>query len=578
MIRYTLDIDVPIPMSDGTKLMTNIWRPETEHPVPVLLVRSPYGAKDNSEFYGRPNALMFLEAGYALAFQDCRGTSRSEGDFIHQGHEAKDGAETVEWLAQQSWCNDTVGMYSGSYQGMVQWQAASAGVPSLKAIAPMVTSMDFYQAPWYSPGGAFSLECTLSWSLAMAIAQCTRQLSSGNGDASDLRSLSELMADKDKWLTSTPVAEQPLIIKYVPWLAEVFAHPCRDEFWQTAPIEKVSNVSTPALSIAGWYDLFLGESLAAYQAVQRNGAAPGDANQHLVIGPWSHGPLGLNGIFPDRQFGVAGIQNSSELASLHIAFFDRWLKGNPRALEDVAPVRIFVMGIDEWRNEQAWPLLDTRYVDYHLDSEGGARTSEGNGVLSICPPTNEAADRYLYDPRRPVPTLGGHILNVTGFNGPADQTPVEHRDDVLIYSSPPLERILEVTGPVSADLYASSDASDTDFTAKLVDVFPDGRAILLCEGIQRMRYRHSLNQPELMSRGEIYQIHIDMTATSNVFLPGHRIRVEISSSNFPRYDRNSNTGGDIFHEHLVDMIPAVNQIHHGPKNPSRLVLPIIDRT
>jgi putative CocE/NonD family hydrolase len=236
------------------------------------------------------------------------------------------------------------------------------------------------------------------------------------------------------------------------------------------------------------------------------------------------------------------------------------------------------MGIDQWRNEQAWPLPDTRYVDYHLDSDGRANTSLGNGVLSIVPPSKDAADRYLYDPRRPVPTLGGHILNVTGFNGPADQAPVEKRDDVLTYSTPPLKEAIEVTGPVAAVIYVSSDAPDTDFTAKLVDVFPDGRAILLCEGVQRMRYRHSLTQPELMSHGEVYQIRIDMTATSNVFLPGHRIRVEISSSNFPRYDRNSNTGGDIVHEHLTNMVPAINQVHHGPDNPSRLVLPINDRT
>jgi putative CocE/NonD family hydrolase len=236
------------------------------------------------------------------------------------------------------------------------------------------------------------------------------------------------------------------------------------------------------------------------------------------------------------------------------------------------------MGIDQWRNEQTWPLPDTRYVDYHLDSDGRANTSRGNGFLSISPPSNEAADLFLYDPRRPVPTLGGHILSVTGFNGPADQALVEQREDVLVYSTLPLEQALEVTGPVSAVIYVSSDAPDTDFTAKLVDVFPDGRAMLLCEGVQRMRYRRSLTQPQLMSRGEIYQIHVDMTATSNVFLPGHRIRVEISSSNFPRYDRNSNTGGDIVHEHLAGMIPAVNQVHHGPDNPSRLVLPINDRT
>ncbi|HEX4430852.1 MAG TPA: CocE/NonD family hydrolase [Frankiaceae bacterium] len=562
---------MPIAMSDATKVMTNIWRPEVDRAVPVLLVRNPYG-KDNSELYVSPNFFAFLEAGYALAYQDCRGTSRSEGAFVPHRWEAQDGAETIEWLAQQTWCDGNVGMYSGSYMGMVQWQAAATGIPALKAIAPMITSADFYRAPWFSAGGAFSLECTLGWSLGMAIAECSRQLAAGTGDLSDLLCLVGWMG-KDEWLRATPLADKPLVFKYLPWLADVFEHPSRDGFWEGSPSERVEQIATPGLSVAGWYDLFLGESLAAYVAVQQRGAAGAGGNQRLIVGPWSH--MVRTGVFPDRQFGVMAMQEATQIASRHIGFFDRWLRGDEHALDGQAPVQIFVMGLDQWRDEQAWPLPDTRYVDYHLGGDGRANSCKGDGTLGVTPAVQEMADRYLYDPRHPVPTVGGHVL--TGFSGPADQADVEVRDDVLVFSTAVLDEPLEVTGPVSASLFVSSSAVDTDFTAKLIDVFPDGRAILLCEGIQRMRYRDSLSEPRFMTPGERYEIAIDMAATSNVFLPGHHIRLEVSSSNFPRYDRNSNTGGSIFHEREQDMVAALNQVHRGPEHPSRLVLPIIDR-
>ena len=574
-MRYTLDIDVPVPMPDGTKLMTNIWRPEVDESVPVLFARGPYG-KDNGEFYAKPNTFAFVQAGYAVAVQDARGAHRSGGSLVPHQDDPSDGAATIEWLAEQSWCTGSVGMFGGSYMGMVQWLAASIGVPALKAIAPMVTSADPYRAPWYSSGGAFSAEVTVSWAVSMAAAECARQIARGAADADDLAALSALLSP-EQWLGPAPLAELPLVAKYLPWIDSVFAHPTRDEFWQGSAIDRVSSIRTPALTVTGWYDLFIGESLAAYEALQRDGAEPARGNQRLVIGPWSHGPLGLLGRYPDRHFGLAAMQNSAELTATHIAFFDRWLKGDEHALDDVAPVRIFVMGIDRWRDEQQWPLPDVRYTDYHLDSGGRANTAAGDGVLSPEPAAGTSADRYLYDPRRPVPTLGGHVLGLTDYNGPADQSPVEGRDDVLVYSTAPLDVAVEVTGPVSATLHVSSAAVDTDFTAKLVDVFPDGRAMLLCEGVQRMRYRDSLVEPTPITPGEVYPITIDMTATSNVFLPGHRIRLEVASSNFPRYDRNSNTGGDIAHEPAAAMVTAVNQVHHGAGHRSRLILPIIDR-
>jgi putative CocE/NonD family hydrolase len=269
----------------------------------------------------------------------------------------------------------------------------------------------------------------------------------------------------------------------------------------------------------------------------------------------------------------------NDLTGAHQRFFDRWVRGREGAMAGDAPVRIFVMGIDQWRDEQDWPLPDTTYTDYFLDSSGRANTDDGDGELRQEAPGAEGADRYLYDPRRPVPTLGGRVMSPSTANaaGPVDQRKAEARDDVLCYSTAVLERPVEVTGHVSLTLFVSSSAVDTDFTGKLVDVFPDGRAIFLTDGILRARYRNSLAEPEPLTPGEVYEVTLDLSVTSNVFLPGHRIRLEVSSSNFPRFDRNTNTGAAISEDGEDDVLVAVNQVYHGPGHPSRLVLPIIDR-
>lgn len=573
-MKFTVDCDVPVPMADGTKLMAHIWRPEVDHPVPVVLQRLPYG-KDNAEFCSPPDIYSMMRAGYAVAFQDCRGTGSSEGTFVPHWDDPADGVDTIAWLAAQPWCDGTVAMASGSYLGMVQWQAAAAGAPALKAIAPMVTSADFYRAPWYSAGGAFSLDTTMNWCLSMALAACGRRMMSGADTSGDLPALMSRLGNPE-WLRETPVADQPLISKYLPWFDEVLAHPSRDAFWHDVPCERIENVTAPGMTIAGWYDLFMGESLQSYVNAQAHAGGNARGNQRLIVGPWSHGKAGTTGMFHERQFGPAAAMNPVESAREHIAFYDRWLRGNKHALDGYSPVRIFVMGIDQWRDEQAWPLHDTNYVDYHLEGQGKANTAAGDGMLSTTSAAQDATDRFLYDPLRPVPSIGGVVL-FSAVAGPADQKAIEERDDVLVYSTPVLDEPVEVTGPVKLVLHVSSSAVDTDFTGKLVDVYPDGRAMILCEGIQRMRYRDSLAEPKLMTSGEVYEITIDMTATSNVFLPGHRIRLEVSSSCFPRYNRNSNTGGSIFHERAADMIPAVNSVHHGSMRPSRLVLPIIRR-
>ncbi|MFG2800035.1 CocE/NonD family hydrolase [Streptomyces pseudovenezuelae] len=345
--------------------------------------------------------------------------------------------------------------------------------------------------------------------------------------------------------------------------------------WSSPPSSRTS--PPPALNIGAWCDLYIGQTLRTYTTARRQaGSVQAREGQRLIIGPWDH--MSASGVYPGRSVGPLASAQMLGLTGLHVKFFDRWLRGDTTALDSVAPVKVFVMVIDLRRDEQEWPLPDTQWTDFHLTSAGHANTVGGDGALTTEPPTGTGHDTYLYDPRRPVPTAGGASMPTTfGFCGPVDQRTVASREDVLCFAGPVLEEAVEVTGPVSLTLYVSSSALDTDFTAKLVDVFPDGKAINLCDGILRARYRDGLATEELMEPGTVYEITVDMTATSNVFLPGHRIRVDISSSNFPRYDRNTNTGGVIARESEEQMIPAVNHIHHGPDHPSRLVLPVIDR-
>jgi uncharacterized protein len=294
----------------------------------------------------------------------------------------------------------------------------------------------------------------------------------------------------------------------------------------------------------------------------------------LIIGPWSH--LDLSGSFPDREFGPTASRQTIDLDGLQLRWFDRWVKGIENGIEDEDPVLIFVMGADTWRSEPDWPLPNTAYTDYFLHSDGGANTRRGDGTLSTTPPQAGPSDTLVYDPHQPVPTVGGQVL-MPGANsiGPRDQRAVEDRDDVLVYSTPALTEPVEVTGPIRLRLFITSTAPDTDLTGKLVDVFPDGRAINLTDGIQRVRYRNSKQQAELITSGEIYEVTVDLWATANLFQPGHRIRLEVSSSNWPRFSRNSNTGGTIADEPPEAYRPATNRVLHDADHPSRLVLPII---
>ncbi|MGW0818051.1 CocE/NonD family hydrolase [Streptomyces viridiviolaceus] len=581
-MTVTVEKDVRVPMRDGVTLATDLYLPGGG-PAPVLLVRLPYG-KDVVTKLGQPvlpTPLAFAEAGYAVVWQDCRGTWSSDGTFTPQAGDAADGVDTLEWIRRQPWCDGNVGTYGASFLGLTQWALASQAPDGLKAIAPATAPVDFQYVRHDRAGGLF-WHTSLTWAMSMNQMLAMRALQRGEGDMTALMQAAELAADPEPHLRKLPIGDQPVLNKQWTWWQKSLEHPVDDAFWtESAPSERIADITTPGLHVGGWFDIFVAETTRAFTRL-RGEAAGSEArqNQRLIIGPWDH--RNQEGLYRDRSFGPRASALTADLTGAHVRFFDHHLRGDATADAADAPVRIFVMGIDEWRDEQDWPLPDTRYVDYFLDGSGHANTASGDGTLSVDAPAGEAADTIRYDPADPAPGIGGRRLppgNIAaaGFLvGPLDQSPVEAREDVLCFTTPVLDEPLEVTGEVSLVLHVSSSARDTDFTGKLVDVHPDGRALYLTDGLLRARYRTSLTEPELLEPDRVYEVVVDLGPTSNVFLPGHRLRLEVSSSNFPHYDRNTNTGGDITHDADKPVV-AVNTILHGPQHPSRLVLPIIER-
>jgi putative CocE/NonD family hydrolase len=417
----------------------------------------------------------------------------------------------------------------------------------------------------------------LTWSAQQALLCEITALERGAGDLDRMLGVTRVLNESASELAKLPMSDHPALDDAAPWLAEWLSHPERDDYWRArAPLERVENFEVPALHVGGWFDLFLDNGVRTYLAIRDRAATEAArTEQRLIIGPWDH--LNQEGVYHGRNFGPSAAVYAADVYGAHLRFFDRHLRGNTE-VDTGPPVRIFVMGIDEWRDEQAWPLPDTEYVDYFLDGAGAANTLDGDGVLTTTPPTSLAVDTIVYDPADPAPTLGGRIiLPVPVGAGPVDQRPAEERPDVLCFTTPVLERPVEVTGHIRLVLHASSSALDTDFTGKLVDVFPDGRALYLTDGILRGRYRDSLEKAELLEPDRVYELTLDLSVTSNVFLPGHRIRLEVSSSNFPRYGRNTNSGGVIAEDGVNDLVVATNRVFHGPGHTSRLVLPIIRR-
>lgn len=574
--------EIMVTMRDGVSLATNVWIPDGP-PAPALITRLPYG-KDVLHFaiaaHAHPDIFDLLRAGYVVIWQDCRGTYRSEGQFTPLIDEPGDGADTAAWAAEQSWCDGNIGLFGMSYQGVSQWATASQTPPSLKAMVPTMTSADPYRSPWHTDGGALAWQTVHFWATFMSLSAEQQLLKAGKTDLRTMIKLMDLMANPTPELNRFPARDQPVLNTLSPWWLDFVDHPDRDAFWRNVAVEDdLSTVTVPALHVGGWFDLFIDSTIRGFTRMQKEGGSvEARKGQRLIVGPWVHNAS--DGVYPDRQFGLTASGQAARLTDAHIAFFDRWIRDDrPSSMDESLPVRIFVMGLDVWRDEPSWPLHDTRYTDFYLTGSARANTSRGGGVLSVAVPQFDAVDSYEYDPAYPVPSVGGRTMNPVAVNGagPADQRQVEDRDDVLCYTTAAFDEPLEVTGHISLTLFVSSSARDTDFTGKLIDVHPDGRALYLTDGILRARYRQGVSEPVLLDRNEVYEVTIDLSVTSNVFLPGHRLRLEISSSNFPRYDRNTNSGNIIAEDSVRDLVVATNSVHHGRKYPSRLVLPLIER-
>jgi putative CocE/NonD family hydrolase len=582
-MNILIEKDLMVPMRDGVRLATDVYRPAEGGSVPVLLARLPYN-KDSLQQAARGafDILRAVQAGYVVVLQDCRGRFASEGEFTPLVNDAKDGADTVAWLARQPWSTGQVGTFGGSYLGFTQWLLATEHPQALRAMVPLVTTSDYYQTPWRHTGGVFELGISLLWSLSMASEEIQRRVRQGKASREQVGALMQVMSQPSPPYEHLPLVDMPWLCEFAPHYLEWLAHPTYDAYWQRlAPTTSYEQITVPALNIGGWYDLLLGGTLENYMGMKkRGGSALARQHQRLLIGPWSHGSW--TSVFPERSYGLAASGDVVDLVGVQLRWFDHWLKGVDNGVQQEKPVKLFVMGLDQWREEDDWPLPDTQFRRYYLHSGGHANSAAGDGMLSTeVPTTQEDEDVYLYNPRRPVPTVGGAVLlsmlSPEMEQGPRDQRSVEAREDVLCYSTPTLEQPLEVTGPIELVLFVSSSARDTDFTGKLVDVSPDGRAEILTDGILRARYRESFSQPKRLEPGQIYELHLDLWATSNLFKAGHRIRLEVSSSNFPRFDRNTNTGGTIETETEQEVVQAVNRVYHDATHPSHLLLPIIER-
>lgn len=575
-LSIIVEKDVPTPMRDGTLLSADIYRPSLPGRYPVLVQRLPYDKSLAAQAHMLIDPLRAASQGYVVVIQDVRGRYASDGDFYPFANEITDGYDTVEWASAQSWANARVGMFGGSYFGATQWLAAIAQPPHLRAIFPSLTASDYHEG-WVYRGGALEHGFIIYWILAALAPDTLRRLErAGRNVTQARRLLLEALNDFDRAFSYRPLAGLPYLKELAPYFYEWLEHPENDPFWQRWSIEAQHHkVLVPAYNLGGWYDIFQAGTLRNFAGMRCNGGSEvARQRQRLLMGPWVHGSfLGTVG---EVDFGLFSSSAVIDLTAIHLRWFDHWLKEIDNGVDREPPVRIFVMGENIWRNEEEWPLARAQYTNFYFHSGGRANTLKGDGILSTEPPGNQPPDSYAYDPAVPVPTWGGaNILPGALANGPRDQRPVEARQDVLVYTSAALTEDLEVTGPVVVHLWAASSALDTDFTAKLVDVAADGNARNLCEGIIRARYRQSREQPHLVSPGEVDEYVIDLGGTSNVFKKGHRIRVEVASSNFPRFHRNPNTGAPLGQD--AEFRTATQTVFHDARHPSHIRLPIIPR-
>jgi uncharacterized protein len=558
LYRVTIQQRVSVKMRDGVTLSADIYQPVSDEKYPVLLERTPYNRTGEA---GMANEL--ASHGYIVVLQDTRGRYESAGEFYPFRDESSDGYDTVEWAAQLNHSNGKVGMFGGSYVGATQMLAAMTRPPHLVAIFPYLTASEYYDG-WTYQNGALMQWFASSWTSILAIDTLRRQ--------------AEKTQAPRQWVTELPLENYPVLKTQqlsllAPYFQDWLTHERDDAFWQKWRVsDHYPEMSVLGLHGGGWHDLFLKGSIKNYTGLHDSALTPESRNgQRLILGPWAHTPTSPEGKVGDVVFGKRAVLDMTNTA---LKWFDYSLKGLNNEFSTSAPVRLFIMGDNVWRDEHEFPLARTRYTKYYLHSVKGANGISGDGELNQTPPALERRDEFNYDPMNPVPTIGGRLCCGPALPpGPADQRANESRADVLVFSSARLEKDVEVTGFVSLDLYASTSANDTDFTALLVDVDLSGYARFLTDGIVRARYRISTAQPTEVVPGQVYKYTIDLWATGNVFKAGHQIRLYVSSSNFPRFNRNLNTGEPL--SASSRSVVAQQIIYHDQKYPSALVLPII---
>lgn len=553
MKEYQVNIqrDVRIPMKDGITLSADLYLPDDEGSYPAIVVRTPYLKQTDVIFQ---NGNYFAKNGYAVVYVDVRGRGDSEGTFDAYFQEADDGYDTIEWVAKQSWCTGEIGTMGGSYLGRIQWLTALKKPPSLKTMIAAVTPSDpFVEWPTGIP-----TPFHLCW-LYMVSGKVMQNVNLLNWE--DIYNHLPLQTMDER------------TGKIIDRWREEFEHPYLDDWWKRICYQdKFDQIDLPVLHISGWYDdEQVGTPLNFHGMTTKGATEFACRNQKMIMGPWPH-QINKSTKIGDIDFGPDAV---IDLNGYMLRWFDYWLKGKETGIMKEPAVKMFVMGENKWRDEQEWPLARTIWTKYYLHSHGRANSRFGDGKLSTSDSfkNQSEADEYIYDPADPVPFITDATSAQIG--GPDDYSAVERRDDVLVYTTEVLEEELEVTGPVKMELFASSSAKDTDFMVKLLDVWPNGYAQRLTDGMVRARFREGMENPSLIEPGKVYKYEIDCWNTSHVFKKGHQIRVEIASSAFPKYDRNPNTGEEL--GKTANMVKAEQKVYHNEEYPSAIILPVIPR-
>jgi putative CocE/NonD family hydrolase len=549
-------------MRDGVKLYADVYRPVGDGRYPVIVSRTPYSTERFPSAYDA--AVYFAQRGYVYMFQDVRGRFESEGEWVPFRDSERDGVDTIQWAARQPWSSGKVAMQGGSYLGQNQWRAAEGAPPALVTIFPMVASTSIYH-DWITLNGAWRLSFNFGWGPVRMESRVMQN--PGPHTATGVRTIHY---DHVQWHLPLNTMQQVVGRRarfYDDWLR----HPDYDDYWKPFNVEdSFDRISVPVHTLGGWFDIFSQGTLRGYVGMSQKGATEQARRMsNLIIGPWGHGPSQKTGAL---DFGP---EANVDALTVQLRWYDHFLKGIDNGLANEPPVKLFVMGRNEWVLEREYPLARTQYRPLYLTSGGRAASDRGDGRLTWeKPAASSPPDRFRYDPANPVPSVGGNNCCGTPTPaGPQDQRPIEGRPDVLVYTSDYLTEEVEVTGPVKVVLFAASDAVDTDFVAKLVDVHPDGSSYNMAEGIVRARYRESLGAPRPLTPGEVYRFEIDLVGTSVAFRKGHRIRVHVTSSHFPQFDRNPNTGAPFGTTSEIRV--AQQTVHHDAGRPSHILLPVI---